>query len=71
MIRTMIINKLINKVKIMTIKNKNKIRKINKKKKKMICELIVEFIIIKLKLYYLIFLYKQEIKSFLSKINKL
>jgi hypothetical protein len=57
-------------MKIMTIKNKNKILKINKKKEKMICELIIEFIIIKLKLSYYIILHKQEIISFLSKIKK-
>jgi hypothetical protein len=57
-------------MKIMKIKNKNKILKINKKKEKMICELIIEFIIIKLKLSYYIILHKQEIISFLSKIKK-
>ena len=57
-------------MKIMTIKNKNKLLKINKKKEKMICELIIEFIIIKLKLSYYIILHKQEIISFLSKIKK-
>ena len=69
-IKILIINLKINKMKIMTIKNKNKILKINKKKEKMICELIIEFIIIKLKLSYYIILHKQEIISFLSKIKK-
>lgn len=47
-IKIHIINLIINKTKIKKIKNK--ILKMYKMKEKMICELIIEFIIIKLKL---------------------
>lgn len=49
-IMILIINLVTNKMRIQAIKNQNKIRKMYKKKEKMICELIIDIIIIKIKM---------------------